>query len=58
MVVEAGVYENLPFLKKDYRNHVEKVRRLTLEKGNANVMHDLFLKMQADSSEFFYMMDF
>ena len=57
LVAEAGEYENLPFLEKDCRNHMEKFGCLHLKKGNANEMHDYFLKMQADNSEFFYMMD-
>lgn len=57
LVAEAGEDENLPFLEKDCRNHMEEVRRLHLEKGDAKEMHDYFLKMQADNSEFFYMMD-
>ena len=57
LVAEAGEYENFPFLEKACRNHMEKVKRLHLEKGNANEMHDYFLKMQPDNSKFFYMMD-
>ena len=47
LVAEAGGYENLPFLVKDCTIHMEKFRRLHLEKGDANEMHDYFLKMQA-----------
>ncbi|KAK9996085.1 hypothetical protein SO802_020771 [Lithocarpus litseifolius] len=58
LVVEAGGHENLPFLEKDCRNHMDKVKRLELGEGDAVAMNKYFLKMQADNSNFFYMMDF
>ena len=56
-VVEAGGFEKLPFLKKDCRNHADKVKRLQLVEGEANAMQNYFLKMQADNSDFFYIID-
>ena len=58
LVVEAEGHENLPFLEKDCRNHMDKVKRLELGEGDAVAMNKYFLKMQADNSNFFYMMDF
>ena len=34
-----------PFLEKDYRNYIDKIRRLDLKKGDATAMHDYFVKM-------------
>ena len=45
LVVEAGGHENLAFVEKDYRKHLDKVRRLRLGDGNASVVLDYFLKM-------------
>ncbi|XP_062026328.1 protein FAR-RED IMPAIRED RESPONSE 1-like [Rosa rugosa] len=56
-VVEAGGHENLPFLEKDARNFLDKVRRLQLGEGDAAAIQKYFLKMQADNSNFFYIMD-
>ncbi|KAL0006638.1 hypothetical protein SO802_008140 [Lithocarpus litseifolius] len=58
LVVEAGGHENLPFLEKDCRNHLDRVKRLELGEGDAVAMNKYFLKMQADNSNFFYMIDF
>ncbi|KAL4633859.1 hypothetical protein ACB092_04G153500 [Castanea dentata] len=55
---KAGGHENLSFLEKDCRNHMEKVRCSLLREGDASAMHHYFLKMQADNSKFFYTMDF
>ena len=38
-VVVAGGHENLSFLEKDCRNHMEKVRRSHLREGDASAMH-------------------
>ncbi|XP_028065479.1 protein FAR-RED IMPAIRED RESPONSE 1-like [Camellia sinensis] len=57
LVLEAGGHEKLSYLEKDCRNHMDKVRRLKLEKGDATAMYDYFVKMQADNSEFFYVLD-
>ncbi|KAL6583476.1 hypothetical protein OROMI_005554 [Orobanche minor] len=55
--VESGGYDKIPFLEKDCRNFKDKTRRLRLLEGDADAMHKYFLKMQADNSEFFYVMD-
>ncbi|KAL7199240.1 hypothetical protein ACSBR2_021512 [Camellia fascicularis] len=57
LVLEAGGHEKLSYLEKDCRNHMDKVRRLKLEKGDATAMYNYFVKMQADNSEFFYVLD-
>ncbi|KAL7220338.1 hypothetical protein ACSBR2_013257 [Camellia fascicularis] len=57
LVLEAGGHEKLSYLEKDCRNHMDKVHRLKLEKGDATAMYNYFVKMQADNSEFFYVLD-
>ncbi|KAL7262655.1 hypothetical protein ACSBR1_000924 [Camellia fascicularis] len=57
LVVQAGGHEKLTYLEKDCRNHMDRVRRIELGEGDATAMHNYFLKMQADNSEFFHMMD-
>ncbi|XP_074377616.1 protein FAR-RED IMPAIRED RESPONSE 1-like [Apium graveolens] len=57
IVVEAGGPKNMSFLEKDCRNFLDKVRRLRLGEGDANAINNYFLKMQADNSKFFYVMD-
>ncbi|KAL7229501.1 hypothetical protein ACSBR2_008082 [Camellia fascicularis] len=57
LVVQAGGLEKLTYLEKDCRNHMDMVRRIKLREGDATTMHNYFLKMQADNSEFFHMMD-
>ncbi|XP_031250379.1 protein FAR1-RELATED SEQUENCE 5-like [Pistacia vera] len=57
LLVEAGSGENLPFLQKDYRNYIEKVRRLQLGVGDASTIQKYFLKMQNENLNFFYIMD-
>ncbi|GFY92815.1 FAR1-related sequence 6 [Actinidia rufa] len=55
--IEAGGHENLPFLRKDCRNHLDKMRRQLLVEGDAEAMHKYFMKMKADNSDFFFAMD-
>ncbi|XP_031259814.1 protein FAR1-RELATED SEQUENCE 5-like [Pistacia vera] len=57
LLVEAGSGENLPFLQKDCRNYIEKVRRLRLGLGDASAIQKYFLKMQNENLNFFYIMD-
>ncbi|KAL2479796.1 Protein FAR1-RELATED SEQUENCE [Abeliophyllum distichum] len=45
VVVEECGYENLTFVKKDYRNYIDKVRRLRLRKGDAAAIQAYFTKM-------------
>ena len=46
IVVEAGGFENISFLERDARNHVDKVRRLRLKEGDAVAIQRYFKKMQ------------
>ncbi|XP_058180203.1 protein FAR-RED IMPAIRED RESPONSE 1-like [Rhododendron vialii] len=55
--IEAGGPGKLPYIQKDCRNHVDKVRRSLLVEGDAQVMHNYFMKMKADNSDFFFAMD-
>ncbi|CAH9129049.1 unnamed protein product, partial [Cuscuta epithymum] len=56
-VVEAGGYDQLPFIEKDCRNYIEKVRQLRLGSGDAMALQEFFSKMQAQSPGFFYVLD-
>ncbi|XP_038699552.1 protein FAR1-RELATED SEQUENCE 4-like [Tripterygium wilfordii] len=56
-VIGAGGHENLPFLEKDTRNMIAKVRRLRLGEGDANAVQSYFLKMQSQNEGFFSMID-
>ena len=47
VVVEAGGYENLTFVEKDYRNYIDQVRRLRLGEGDTAAIQAYFSKMQA-----------
>ena len=49
IVVETGGYENVTFLEKDARNHVDKARRLRLGEGDATAIQKYFKKMQAEN---------
>ena len=42
--VATGGHENLSFLEKDCRNHMEKVRRSHHKEGDASAMHHYFFK--------------
>ncbi|XP_058217556.1 protein FAR-RED IMPAIRED RESPONSE 1-like [Rhododendron vialii] len=55
--IEAGGPGKLPYIQKDCRNHVDKVRRSLLVEGDAEAMHNYFMKMKADNSDFFFAMD-
>ena len=44
LVAEAGEHENLPFLEKDCRNHMDKVKHLELKEGDVVAMNKYFLK--------------
>ncbi|KAH9727256.1 protein FAR1-RELATED SEQUENCE [Citrus sinensis] len=43
IVVEAGDFENVSFLERDARNHVDKVRRLRLGEGDAIAIQSIDL---------------
>ncbi|KAI8546923.1 hypothetical protein RHMOL_Rhmol07G0157100 [Rhododendron molle] len=55
--IKAGRPGKLPYIQKDCQNHVDKVRRSLLVEGDAQVMHNYFMKMKADNSDFFFAMD-
>ncbi|XP_015387886.1 protein FAR-RED IMPAIRED RESPONSE 1-like [Citrus sinensis] len=57
IVVEVGGYENVSFLEKDARNHVDKARRLRLGEGDATAIQKYFQKMQAENDGFFFSLD-
>ena len=46
IVIEVEGFEKLPFGEKDYRNHVDKVRRLRLRVGGVGALYDYFVRMQ------------
>ncbi|XP_052295256.1 protein FAR1-RELATED SEQUENCE 5-like [Citrus sinensis] len=54
IVVEAGGFENVSFLERDARNHVDKVRRLRLRERDAIAIQRHFQKMQTENDEFFF----
>ncbi|XP_022880690.1 protein FAR-RED IMPAIRED RESPONSE 1-like [Olea europaea var. sylvestris] len=56
-VVEAGGFDNMTCVEKDYRNFIKKVRRLRLGKGDALAIQAYFAKMQSRSPGFFFSMD-
>ncbi|PWA93344.1 hypothetical protein CTI12_AA071970 [Artemisia annua] len=45
LVVQSGVYENLPFTEKDCRNYVDKVKRLKFGVGDAEAIQGYFTKV-------------
>ncbi|KAK1550107.1 hypothetical protein Q3G72_013813 [Acer saccharum] len=57
MAKKHGGYENIGFLEKDIRNHLDKERRLTLASGDAKAMLEHFMHMQEENPNFFYAMD-
>ncbi|XP_028063901.1 protein FAR-RED IMPAIRED RESPONSE 1-like [Camellia sinensis] len=57
MVVEAGGYESLTFDERDAMNYIERARRLRLGEGDAESIQSYFMRMQAHSERFFYMID-
>ncbi|KAH9726548.1 protein FAR1-RELATED SEQUENCE [Citrus sinensis] len=57
IVVEAGGFENVSFLERDARNHVDKVRRLRLGEGDAIAIQRYFQKMQTENDGFYFSID-
>ncbi|XP_042979935.1 protein FAR-RED IMPAIRED RESPONSE 1-like [Carya illinoinensis] len=57
LVAGAGGFENLPFLKKDCHNYIDKARHLRLGVGGVGALRQYFLRMQYKNSRFFYTMD-
>ncbi|CAH9116563.1 unnamed protein product [Cuscuta epithymum] len=56
-VVEAGGYDQLPFIEKDCRNYIDKVRQLRLGSGDAIAIQGFFAKMQDQCPGFFFALD-
>ncbi|XP_028068484.1 protein FAR-RED IMPAIRED RESPONSE 1-like [Camellia sinensis] len=57
MVVEAGGYESLTFDERDARNNIDRARRMRLGEGDAVTLQKYFLRMHAQNSSFYYMID-
>ncbi|XP_028054186.1 protein FAR-RED IMPAIRED RESPONSE 1-like [Camellia sinensis] len=57
MVVEAGGYESLTFDERDTRNYIERPRKLRLGEGDSDALQKYFLRMHAQNSSFYYMID-
>ncbi|KAK9276399.1 hypothetical protein L1049_005932 [Liquidambar formosana] len=57
LVVETRGYKNLAFGEKECRNYIEQARRLRLGMGDAQAIHNYFVRMQANNSNFFYLMN-
>ncbi|KAH9653775.1 protein FAR1-RELATED SEQUENCE [Citrus sinensis] len=57
IVVDAGGFENVSFLERDARNHVDKVRRLRLGEGDAIAIQRYFQKMQTENDGFYFSID-
>jgi hypothetical protein len=58
LAVEAGGFENLPFIEKDFRNFINKERHIRLGQGGAKALLDYLNKMQASDSGFCFAVDF
>ncbi|KAF5470739.1 hypothetical protein F2P56_011232, partial [Juglans regia] len=57
LVFGTGGFENLPFLKKNCRNYINKARHLRLGKGGAGALQEYFCRMQCKNPCFFALMD-
>ncbi|XP_024035513.1 protein FAR1-RELATED SEQUENCE 5-like [Citrus sinensis] len=57
IVVEASGFENVSFLERDARNHVNKVRRLRLGEGDVIAIQRYFQKMQTENDGFYFSID-
>ncbi|KAH9697333.1 protein FAR1-RELATED SEQUENCE [Citrus sinensis] len=54
LVIEAGGHENVTFIERDCRNHIQKERRLRLGDGDAAALQNYFMKVQAEDNRFFF----
>ncbi|CAL5364282.1 unnamed protein product [Camellia sinensis] len=57
MVVKAGGYKSLTFDEQNARNYIDRDGRLRLGEGNAQSLQSYFMRMQAHSERFFYVID-
>ncbi|XP_057500884.1 protein FAR-RED IMPAIRED RESPONSE 1-like [Actinidia eriantha] len=55
--IEAGGPDKVPYLTRDCRNYLEKLRRLQLAEGDAEAIHHYFMRMRGDNADFFYVMN-
>ncbi|KAL8516514.1 hypothetical protein ACS0TY_014961 [Phlomoides rotata] len=55
--VQSGGPQNLRYLPRDFRNFVDQRRRLRLGDGDAEVIRQLFCRLQLKDIIFFYSMD-
>jgi hypothetical protein len=58
LAVEAGGFENLPFIEKDCRNFINKERHIRLGQGGAKALLDYLNRMKATDSGFYFAIDF
>ncbi|XP_022880761.1 protein FAR-RED IMPAIRED RESPONSE 1-like [Olea europaea var. sylvestris] len=56
-VVETSGYENMTYIEKDYRNYVERDRRLRLGEGDVAAIQSYFSTMQARCLGFYFSID-
>ena len=56
-IVDAGGYENLTFVEKDYRNYIDKLRRLRFEERDDVTIQAYFSNMQAFCPGFYFSVD-
>ncbi|GAB2277991.1 hypothetical protein Dimus_039263 [Dionaea muscipula] len=57
MEQKVGGGENLSWMEKDARNHMDRIRRHELKGGDVQAMLQYFQRMQADNKNFFYAID-
>ncbi|XP_028107375.1 protein FAR-RED ELONGATED HYPOCOTYL 3-like [Camellia sinensis] len=57
MVVEARGYKSLTFDKRDARYYIKRARKLRLGEGDSDALQKYFLRMHAQNSSFYYMID-
>ncbi|GFP97773.1 protein far-red impaired response 1 [Phtheirospermum japonicum] len=55
--VQKGGPNNLGCLPKDCRNFIESNRRLRLGEGDAHAIQNLFMKLQQEERDFFYLIN-
>ncbi|KAH9730204.1 protein FAR1-RELATED SEQUENCE [Citrus sinensis] len=56
LVTEVGGHENVTFIERDCRNHVQKERRLRLGDGDAAALQNYFMKVQVEDNRFYFSM--
>ncbi|KAH9786194.1 protein FAR1-RELATED SEQUENCE [Citrus sinensis] len=56
LVTEVGGHENVTFIERDCRNHVQKERRLRLGDGDVAALQNYFMKVQVEDNRFYFSM--